>query len=153
MSRETRNRRLRRMLDHGFQYRMGHGRAFLGYTGPDTRKIKCPTMIVHGKWRCFRSTTCSRIQGAHLRILDEVRHVDDNLDQASKASPKNKLFFSTHMPLTVFALESTGWGDGCGWDHEEALCLWETGRVTRSDPKGEVGHVPSHSYTTTIQLY
>ena len=48
------------------------------------------------------------------------------------------------MPLTVLQRRAhwseadTGWVcDGCGWDHEEALCLWETGRVTRSDPKGE----------------
>ena len=113
MSRETRNRRLRRMLDHGFQYRMGHGRAFLGYTGPDTRKIKCPTMIVHGKYdNVFPVDHAyelhSRIQGAHLRILDEVGHDihDDNLDQwlaPILTSPKKQTFFFDPHAVDSFA--------------------------------------------------
>lgn len=48
------------------------------------------------------------------------------------------------MPLSVaerrehWRTESVGWVcDGCGQECEEALCLWETGRPTRSDPAGE----------------
>lgn len=50
------------------------------------------------------------------------------------------------MPFLTVPQRRTHWGtgddngwvcDGCGCDQEEALCMWETGRVTRSDPKGE----------------
>lgn len=47
------------------------------------------------------------------------------------------------MPLSVAErrahwTQHAGWVcDACGCEQEEGLCLWETGRRTRSDPRGE----------------
>ena len=54
------------------------------------------------------------------------------------------MYQTAHMRLNVFRRrmhwenEEDGWVcDGCGCDNEELLCMWQTGRVTRSDPNGE----------------
>lgn len=87
LSRDTRNARMQRMLMHGYNHRAHHGHAIMNYEGVDTQKIRCPTMIVHG--RCDKLFPVehahelhSQLAWSHLRILEGVGHDinDDNLD-------------------------------------------------------------------------